>query len=293
MKKKIIYTSTISSFLKKKLIGDNMIIKNSSSYNNPKKFTFIFYERHDLNIVKKINHQKKKILVLCEKKYKKLFKTNLIITQEPRIDFTKIMDKFFSKNNMKKSHIHKTVQIGLNCSIGDNVSIGKRTIIANNVSIENNSKIGKNCKINSGCVIGADGFGPIIKNKKVVKMQPHYGGVNIGDNVYIGPLTNIERGTINKTIIENNVAIDALVQIGHNSKIKKNSVITAGSLIGGGVIVEEGSWIAPNSTIKERVKIKKNSMIGYASNVLVSTRSNSVNYGNPSKQHIKKIKNKR
>ena len=32
-------------------------------------------------------------------------------------------------------------------------------------------------------------------------MQPHYGGVKIENNAYIGPLSNIERGTIEDTII--------------------------------------------------------------------------------------------
>ena len=121
-------------------------------------------------------------------------------------------------------------------------------------------------------------------------MQPHYGGVRIGDNVHIGPLTNIEKGNLDYTIIQNNVAIDALVQIGHNSIVKTNSVITAGSLVGGAVVVENSSWIAPNSSIKQRVKIGKNSMIGYASNVLKSTKVNSLNYGNPSKEYYKSKK---
>lgn len=281
-----IKSSDIANFLKKDLNGKNIIISNLSSHSKLKKNHFFFYERNDPDEIKKINKFKENILCICNKKNNKYLKTSYIISNNPRLDCIKIMKKFFSRNENKKkiNQIHKTVKIGLNCFIGNDVRIGKGTEIGNNVILENRVSIGKNCIVKSGCVIGSDGFGPIIKNNKIIKMQPHYGGVKIENDVYIGPLSNIERGTIEDTIISSNVSIDALVQIGHNSIIKKNSVITSGSLVGGSVTINEGSWIAPNSTIKERVKLAKNTYIGYASNVLKDTVENSLNYGNPSKK---------
>jgi UDP-3-O-[3-hydroxymyristoyl] glucosamine N-acyltransferase len=280
----------IARFLKKKIYGENILIKNISSLDTFKNHSIIFLENKKLNdkILKKITNTN--LLLIKDKNIKYNFNCTYILSNSPRLDFAKIVEKFFYKNNFKKK-IDKSVLIGVNSFIENGVKIEKNVKIGNNVSIFKNTIIKKNTIINDGCVIGNDGFGPIYKKKKFVQMQKHYGGVVIGKNVIIGPLTNIEKGTIDNTLIGDNVQIDALVQIGHNCIVKANTSIACGTVLCGGSKIMNNCWIGPNSTIKEGVKISKNNFIGLASSVLKNTKINSVYAGVPAKYLKKNLKN--
>jgi UDP-3-O-[3-hydroxymyristoyl] glucosamine N-acyltransferase len=280
----------IARFLKKKIYGKNILIKNISSLNNIKNHTILFLEnkRLDDKILKKI--ASKNLLLIKAKNIEYNFNCTYILSSSPRLDFSKIVEKFFYKKNLKKK-IDKSVFIGINSFIEDGVKIEKNVKIGNNVSILKNTIIKKNTIINDGCVIGNDGFGPIYKNNRFVQMQRHYGGVVIGKNVIIGPLTNIEKGTIDNTLIGDNVQIDALVQIGHNCIVKANTSIACGTVLCGGSKVMNNCWIGPNSTIKEGVKVSKNNFIGLSSSVLKDTKINSVYAGTPARYLKKNLKN--
>ena len=84
--------------------------------------------------------------------------------------------------------------------------------------------------------------------------------------------------------------IDSMVMIGHNCRVEKNTVITTGVVLCGGSKVMSNCWIGANSTIKERVKIQKNNIIGLSSVVLNDTKENRIYAGNPAKLIKKKLK---
>ena len=56
---------------------------------------------------------------------------------------------------------------------------------------------------------------------------PHLGRVVIGNNVEIGALNTIARGTLDDTYIGDNVKTDDHVHIAHNVYVGKNTIITA------------------------------------------------------------------
>ena len=96
-------------------------------------------------------------------------------------------------------------------------------------------------------------------------------------------LANIEKSQIDETVIEDNVKIDALVQIGHNSIIKKSAQITAGTIICGRAKIGRNCWIAPNSVIDAACEIGDNSFVGTLSLVKTNFPKNSVIVGSPAK----------
>ena len=128
--------------------------------------------------------------------------------------------------------------------------------------------IGENCKIKPGAVLGYEGFGFERDEEGVPFRIPHIGKVNIGDNVEIGANTVIARGTVNDTIIEDNVKIDDMVFIAHNCKIGKNTLIIAGSIICGSVIIGKNCWIGAGCCIKEKVVIGDGAIIGIGAIVI-------------------------
>ena len=193
---------------------------------------------------------------------------NFIFCEHPKEVYFCILEGFFSEKRERKikaSSIVETTNIGKNVSIGHNCYICKDVIleddvtIGNNVSIVCRVKIGKGTVIHSGTVIGIDGFGYYKDNSGKNKLVPHFGGVIIGEDVEIGANCIINRGTLDDTIIGNNVKIESLSQIAHNVVIGDRCIILGG--IGGSCYIGEDSYLAPHSYVKNQVNVGKNCMV--------------------------------
>lgn len=216
-----------------------------------------------------------------------------IICDNPKEVFFSILNKFFKQQEYKSfispssvvetKSIGKNTYIGHNCYIDKDVKIGNNVVIKNNVSIEGKVKIGDNTILHSGIVIGTDGFG-YFKNDEGKNMKvPHYGGVIIGDDVEIGANTCIDRGTLDNTVIGNNVKIDNLCHVAHNVVIKDNCSVIALSMLGGSVVLEKNSYIAPGAIIKNQLKVKEDSLVGMGAVVIKNVEKNKVVAGVPAK----------
>lgn len=218
---------------------------------------------------------------------------NIIITEHSKEVFFAILREFWGKKREQGSvgkgtvisddaEIDPTVTIGCNCSIAGDVKIGAHTVIEHNVVIQGNVRIGENCHIQSGGVVGIDGFGyGIDPNTGEKKMVEHFGGVEIGDAVFIGSHVNIARGTIDDTVIGDGVKIAPSTHIGHNNIIGKNATIICSSLYGS-VKTGAGSYITA-STVRNQAEIGEHTVIGMGSVVMESLGDNVIAYGIPAK----------
>lgn len=220
-------------------------------------------------------------------------KNGYIICENPKEIFFSILNEFYpqeafhwyiSPNSIiDATNLGINIYIGHNCYIGKNVSIGNNVVIKNNVSIEGKVVIGNNTIIHSGVVIGTDGFGYFQNEEGKNIKVPHYGGVIIGEDVEIGANTCIDRGTLEDTIIGDNVKIDNLCHIGHNSIIKENSSIIALSMLGGSAVLEKNSYLAPGVMIMNQLRIGENSLVGMGAVVVKNVEDNKVVAGVPAK----------
>ena len=302
MTKKEISVKTIAKFLNAKYEGKDFKISKVSSLNKIKNNSLLFYSdianfqfrikdiaKYDLKKLEKYEN----ILLITTEDIKKKINVPIISSKNPRLDFQRVIMKFFIKNEFK-SEIHKTaiienntkigknVHIGSNCYIGNDVEIGDNTRIFNNTCIFGKAKIGRNTTILSNASIGTEGYGFSFSDDESFHF-PHVGSTIIGDNVWIGSNSNIEKSQIDETIIEDNVKIDALVQIGHNSIIKKSAQLTAGTIICGRAKIGRNCWIAPNSVVDAACEIGDNSFVGTLSLVKTNFPKNSVIVGSPAK----------
>ena len=148
-------------------------------------------------------------------------------------------------------------------------------------------KVGKNCVIKDNTVIGSEGFGFEYDEKGIPMHFPQIGEVVIGDNVWIGSNTTIERGTFEKTVIGNNILIEDVVQIGHNCIIGNNTFISGGVIICGSVIVGKNCWLAPNSVIREGIQIGDRGFVGLGAVVVKDVPEGDIVVGNPAKKFEK------
>lgn len=210
----------------------------------------------------------------------------------PRLDFA------LALNFLDKSHgfvwsdkpplIHPTAVLGINVALGRGVKLGANTKIGNNVVIGDEVVIGHNCNIKSSAVIGEDGFGYERSAEGIGIRFPHIGGVTIGDNVEIGALTTVCRGTLSNTIIKDGAKIDDHVHIAHNVTVGNHSFVIACAEVSGGVKIGDFSWISPCVAIKNQITVGSHALVGMGSVVLRDVLDRQVVVGNPAKPLVNK-----
>lgn len=145
--------------------------------------------------------------------------------------------------------------------IGDEVSIGSDVVLHPNVSILARCRIGDRVTIHAGTVIGSDGYGFAPDGETHVKI-PHLGIVQIDDDVEIGAVNTIDRGTFGKTLIQKGVKTDNLVQIAHNVTVGQNTLIVAQVGIAGSTSIGRHVILAGQAGIAGHLTIGDNCIVG-------------------------------
>ena len=112
-------------------------------------------------------------------------------------------------------------------------------------------------------------------------MIEHFGGITIGDDVFIGPHVNIDRGTIDDTVICDGVKIGPTTHIGHNSVIGEDTAIVS-SIVYGSVTTGKGAYITA-STVSTQMHIGDDTVIGMGSVVTKPVEDGVIAYGIPAR----------
>lgn len=301
LRKNKVSIKKIAKFLQINYVGRNFYVESISSLNNVKNNSVLFYsdlENTKLKVTNNIKYDLKKlekfenIFLITNYKGSKI-NVPILSSKHPRFDFYRVVMEFFSDSEFKTG-IHKTaiveksavigrgVYIGPHCYIGNGVKIGNNTKILHNTCIYGETEIGSNSVVKSNTTIGSEGFGFIYTGDELFHL-PHVGSILIGNNVWIGSNSTVEKSHIDQTVIEDHVKIDDLVQIGHNTTIKKFTQIAASCIIVGRTKIGKGCWIAPNSVIDIGCEIGDNCIVGTSSLVRTSFPKNSVIIGSPAK----------
>lgn len=272
-----ITSSDVAIFLEKKLNGASVSIDKPADLNECGSSNIVWVKKFSaerLNILE----SRRPGLVICDKTTSQNTRVSNIISDNPRLDFIKVMNHFFSPT--PKTGIHPTaiieegailgrnISIGAYCRIGSQVMIGDNCVIHSGVAIEGKVHLGRQCVIKSNSVVGGEGFGFEYDEDGNPIHFPHIGRIEIGDNVWLGACSTVEIGALGATVICDGCKIDDLVQIGHNTVIGKNTLIMANTIICGGAVIGEKCWIAPNSVVKEKIRVGNNATIGLGSVVI-------------------------
>ena len=199
-----------------KASSGNITIDNISSLDSANASSISFLS--DSSYIPRLKETKSKV-ILIKKEDLKYWGKDYILVKNPYLAFSKIATLFNELGENGKYSIHESVVFGNNSkpeennsirahsTIGDNCLLGKNIQIGSNVSILGKVNIGENCVIKSGARIGSEGFS-FIESEGFLKHFPHVGSILIGNDVWLGSNSSIEKGTIDATIIEDDVKID-------------------------------------------------------------------------------------
>lgn len=171
-------------------------------------------------------------------------------------------------------------------TIGEKASVGRDCLIHPGVRIAHRCTVGDRVIIHQNASIGADGFSFVTPERGsveaakatgrveettrnvVIERIASLGGVTIGDDVEIGALTAIDRGTLRDTRIGPGTKIDDLVMIGHNVVVGANCMlcgqagIAGSTVIGDRVVLGGRAAAADNLTIGDDVVAAGGAAIG-------------------------------
>lgn len=224
----------------------------------------------------------------------------LVPVDNPRRAFLKVLQAFFIDKPIfgdinPTAQIHSTVvinqsrvNIAANVVIEKGCSIGKGVIIGANSVIKADTIIEDDCSIGSNCTIGGIGFGYELNEDNEYELMPHIGNVHLKKNVEIGNNVCIDKAVMGSTVLYENVKVDNLVHIAHGVKVGKNSLIIANSMVAGSVEIGENVWVAPSSSIRQKLTIANDVIIGMGAVVVKNVGNSETVAGNPAKPFTKK-----
>ncbi len=189
-------------------------------------------------------------------------------------------------------HIHDYVTISDNAKIGDrctiypcayigrDTQIGNNSVIYPNVVIYDGCKIGDRVIINANSTIGEDGFGFASHNGTHHKI-PQIGIVVIENDVEVGALCGIERGTLGDTVIGEGAKLGDLVTIGHGSKIGAHCLLVAQVGIAGSTTLGHHCILGGQAGIVGHINIGSNVTIAAQAGVINNIPDGQVVVGAP------------
>lgn len=220
----------------------------------------------------------------------------LLVTARPRAEVVKVLDFIFAEPRRrgisidaiiarrvffrrkksvyiapfaiieKGAVIEEDVQIMSGAYIGRNCVIGKNTIIHQNAVIQN-ATIGADCVIHSGAAIGKDGFGFTVQDGKNMFI-PHAGRVIIGDRVWIGANSCVDRGIMADTKIGDGTKLDNMVQIAHGVVIGCECFMASGVGIAGGSVIGDRVFLGGHVGVGNKINIGDDAKVGGNSGVM-------------------------
>lgn len=238
---------------------------------------------------------------------------NLLKGKNPRLIFGRLMTMAFprKKENGKispQAFIAESAKLGENVTIypfayiGENSIIGDNSTIYSNVFVDDNVTIGNDCLIlagsavmhgsqlgnrvmvNANTVIGSEGYGFERDGEKHFKI-PQVGNTIVKDDVEIGTLCAIDRGSMQDTVLEAGTKIDNFVHIGHNCHIGENNLFVAQTGLSGTVTTGKNVYFGGRAAVMDHIKIADRAMVGPVSVVTSDVEGPDVLFGYPARPY--------
>lgn len=144
--------------------------------------------------------------------------------------------------------------------------------------------VNNTCVIHETAVLGVEGLKVIIDPITKQKIQfRHIGEIVLGNDVEIGALSVVHRGTLSDTIIGNNTKIGAKCNIAHNNVIGDGCVFAVGVLTSGSVKIGNNCWFGTGSIISNGVTICDDVVVGAGAVVVKNITKSGIYVGNPAR----------
>lgn len=180
------------------------------------------------------------------------------------------------------------------CFVGPEAVIGRDCVLFPRVTVYEWTQIGDRVRLHGGVVLGSDGFGyaPRRDGKTVSGHEKiyHLGRVVVGDDVEMGALSCVDRGTFGDTIIEREAKLDNQVHIGHNARVEHGAIICGGTCLAGRARVGRFAYVGGLTGVTNDVHIGDGALVAACALVSKDVAPGSSAVGNPQREHKEHFK---
>lgn len=202
----------------------------------------------------------------------------VFFVENPKYVMAKVLNEFFLPKVYAKGFEKREAAL-----LSSYARIQHSVILHPGAIVYDNVELGKNVEIHANCVIGEIGSAFVAdKHGNRVKF-PHIGKCIISDNVEVGALSYINRGSLSDTVIGKGTKIGNSVCVGHNVEIGENCVIVANSTIAGSCKIGDNVYIGINACIRNGITIGEGAYIGMGAVVTKDVPEGVTVYGNPAR----------
>ncbi len=165
--------------------------------------------------------------------------------------------------------------------------VGPGSVIAPTAVLGPRVVLGARVVVGPGAVIGHPGFGwaldGVAEGARAggVRPVPQLGGVVIEDDVWIGPLTTVDAGTLAPTRIRRGAKLDAHVHVGHNGDIGEGCIIAAQCGFAGSVTLGRHVRVGGQVGVGDHVTVGDGASIAGGSGVIGDVPAGAIVAGYP------------
>ena len=190
-------------------------------------------------------------------------------------------------------------RIASHVSIGRGSRLGRDAILHAGVRIAHGVTAGDRLIVQPGASIGGDGFSFVtpeesgieeirrtLGERAEIKAQ-HWtrihslGGVAIGDNVEIGALASVDRGTIRATRIGSGTKIDNQVQVGHNVTVGEDCMLCGQVGIAGSTRIGNRVVLGGKVGVSDNIFVGDDVIAGGGTDIYTNVPAGRVILGSP------------
>ncbi|MEZ6183883.1 MAG: transferase [Planctomycetota bacterium] len=284
--------SEIARSLGLELVGADVAVVGAAPVSEARAGCLVFASRFDEALAARLNAGPQAFVLACEA-YRGTLTLPHALSPNPRLDFARAAGRFLAPTPAPRiaetAVLEEGVQLGAGVSVGHYAVIGAGTVIGdgtevrNHVSIAPGTVIGARCLLKSQSVIGEEGFGfERDEDGRPIRI-PHFGRVELEDEVEVGAHTVIARGTLGATRIRRGAKLDDHVFVAHNCEIGEGALVIAMAEVSGSCRVGRGAWIGPNASIRDHVAVGDGALVGIAANVVKPVPAGATVAGNPAR----------
>lgn len=176
-------------------------------------------------------------------------------------------------------------KIGAGSLLHSGARVGERVILGNRVILQHNASIGADgfsyAMPKDGSIESAKARGTVDAVNSEITRINSIGTVILGDDVEVGAMSAIDRGTLAATVVGRNTKIDNLVTVGHNSKIGENCLICGQVGISGSCTIGDRVVLGGQVGVADHLTIGDDTVIAAGSGVGTNVPPKSVYAGYP------------
>lgn len=182
-----------------------------------------------------------------------------------------------------RGHIADSALIDPTATVHPGATIGHACVVGPGSVIHASVELGAGVTIGAHCVLGHAGFGYERQEDGTPLHFPHLGRLVVEDDVVVGNLCSISRGTLEDTRIGRGTRIDDQSYIAHNVQIGQNALVMSGVRLNGRVRIGKNCWLGTNALVREGRSVADEAVIGMGSVVVESVATGQVVAGNPAR----------